>query len=166
MAFFFDWLGYTSTIVVPILVYSFANYLTYANFSAGLDVMYLLVIPFIRFTRSFFDGHGQFQNNIIGTEISNSITIGMVNKAMKYSVLCNKTFKLGEISSLVQVDCFRLSLLPRSFNAVICICWCLIFGIVFMGVVVSYSFLAGFAVLFIISFLNIMISRFTAKNAM
>jgi hypothetical protein len=166
MAFFFDWLGYTSTIVVPILVYSFANYLTYANFSAGLDVMYLLVIPFIRFTRSFFDGHGQFQNNIIGTEISNSITIGMVNKAMKYSVLCNKTFKLGEISSLVQVDCFRLSLLPRCLNSVILICYVLIFGIIFMAILVTYSFLAGFAVLFVISFLNGIISKFTTKNTM
>jgi hypothetical protein len=83
---------------------------------------------------------------------------------MKYSVLCNKTFKLGEISSLMQVDCFRLSLLPRSFNAVIDICFCLIFGIVFMGLVVSYSFLAGFAVLLVISIFNILISRFTAKN--
>jgi len=83
---------------------------------------------------------------------------------MKYSVLCNKTFKLGEISSLMQVDCFRISMMPRNFNNIICICFCLAFGIVFMGVVVSYSFLAGFGVLLVISILNILISKFTTKN--
>ena len=129
-----------------------------------MDVMFLIVFPLVRFTRTFFDGHGLFKDNLIGAEISNSITIGMVNKAMKYSVLCNKTFKLGEISSLVQVDCFRLSILPRSLNAVILICYVLIFGIVFMAILVTYSFLAGFAVLFIISFINGIISKFTTKN--
>jgi len=129
-----------------------------------MDVMYLIVFPLVRFTKTFFDGHGIFNDNLIGTEISNSITIGMVNKAMKYSVLCNKTFKLGEISSLVQVDCFRLSILPRNLNAVILICFVLLFSIIFMAILVTYSFLAGFAVLFIISFVNGIISKFTTKN--
>jgi len=129
-----------------------------------MDVMYLIVFPLVRFTKALFDGHGIFNDNLIGTEISNSITIGMVNKAMKYSVLCNKTFKLGEISSLVQVDCFRLSILPRNLNAVILICFVLLFSIIFMAILVTYSFLAGFAVLFIISFVNGIISKFTTKN--
>lgn len=151
--------------MVPVILYFYAIYLqdSAAN-SVGLSIMYLIVFPLTRFTRAFFDGHGLFNDNLIGTEISNSITIGMVNKAMKFSVLCNKAFNLGEISSLVQVDCFRLSILPRSLNAVILICYALIFSIVFMAIIVSYSFLAGFAVLFIISFINAFISKFTKKN--
>jgi len=164
LGFVYDLIGYISTILVPVFVYFFTRYLAANNYSPGWDVFFLILIPFIRFTRSFFDGHGMFTDNCVGTEISNSVSIGMVNKAMRYSVLCNKAFKLGEISSLMQVDCFRLSLFPRNFNAIILICFCLIFGIVFMGVLVSYSFLAGFAVLFVISFFNVLISKFTSKN--
>lgn len=82
---------------------------------------------------------------------------------MRYSALCNKNFNTGQISSLMQVDCFRLSLLPKHFNSVIFISYCLVFSVVFMAIVVGYAFLAGFLVLFIISGVNIMISRVAGK---
>lgn len=100
---------------------------------------------------------------MLGNDISNSVAIGMVNKSMNYSVLCNKKFKMGEISSLMQVDCFRLAMLPKNFNAIIFISYVLIFAIVFMGVLVGPAFLAGFGVLFIASAVNMIISRYTAK---
>ena len=121
------------------------------------------MIPLIRFCRSFFDAHAIFSLNLIGTEISNSVSIGMVNKAMKYSVLCNKQFKMGEISSLMQVDCFRLSLLPKNFNAILFICYCLAFSIVFMALTVGAAFLAGFGILLLMSIINLLISRTTGR---
>ena len=87
----------------------------------------------------------------------------MVSKAMRYSTLCNKQFKMGQISSLMQVDCFRLSLLPKNFNSIIFITYCLIFSIVFMALVVGVAFLAGFGVLFLISVINLLISRVTGR---
>lgn len=99
----------------------------------------------------------------MGTEISNSVSIGMVGKAMKYSVLCNKQFKMGEITNLMQIDCFRLSLLPRNFNAVVFISYCLLFSVVFMAMIVGYAFLAGFVVLFLISIINMVIAKFTTR---
>jgi hypothetical protein len=70
---------------------------------------------------------------------------------------------MGQISSLMQVDCFRLSLLPKNFNSVVFIPYCLIFSIIFMASVVGYAFLAGFLVLFIISVVNILISRVSGR---
>jgi hypothetical protein len=87
----------------------------------------------------------------------------MVSKAMRYSTLCNKQFKMGQISSLMQVDCFRLSLLPKNFNSIIFITYCLIFSIVFMALVVGVAFLAGFGVLFLVSVINLLISRVTGR---
>jgi ATP-binding cassette, subfamily C (CFTR/MRP), member 1 len=63
----------------------------------------------------------------------------------------------------MQVDCFRLSLLPKNFNSIIFISYCLIFSIVFMALLVGYAFLAGFGVLFIISVINMLISRVTGR---
>ena len=63
----------------------------------------------------------------------------------------------------MQVDCFRLSLFPKSFNGVIFVSYVLIFSIVFMAVLVQAAFLAGFGVLFLASFINMLISRFTSR---
>lgn len=62
----------------------------------------------------------------------------------------------------MQVDCFRLSLFPKSFNGVIFVSYVLIFSIVFMAVLVHVAFLAGFGVLFLASAVNMVISRYTA----
>lgn len=71
---------------------------------------------------------------------------------------------MGEISNLMQVDCFRLSMYPKSFNGVIFVSYVLIFSIVFMAVLVKYAFLAGFGVLFVASAVNMVISKYTTKN--
>jgi Ca2+-dependent lipid-binding protein len=89
------------------------------------------------------------------------VSIGMVNKAMRYSTLNNKVFKLGEISGLMQVDCFRLTMLPKNFNAILFISYSLVFGTVFMAIIIGYSFLAGFGVLIVISVINMLISKKT-----
>lgn len=54
-------------------------------------------------------------------------------------------------------------MLPKNFNAIIFISYCLVFGIVFMALIVQYAFAAGFGVLIIISIINMIISRFTAR---
>lgn len=157
-----DFLAYQFTIITPVFIYFAAHYLGQER-RIGWTLFYLLLIPFVRFCRSFFDAHAIFLLNLLGTEISNSVSIGMVSKAMRFSTLCNKQFKMGQISSLMQVDCFRLSLLPKNFNSIIFITYCLIFSIVFMALVVGLSFLAGFGVLFIVSVINLLISRVTGR---
>lgn len=129
-------------------------------------VFWLIITPICRFLRSFFDAHGIYLLGVIGTDISNCVALGMVNKSLRYSTLCNKKFKMGEISNLMQVDCFRLSMYPKSLNGVIFVSYVLIFSIVFMAVLVKYAFLAGFGVLFIASAVNMVISKYTTKNQM
>lgn len=155
-------MAYQFSIITPLLIYFATHYLLNKR-EVGWSVFYLLLIPFVRFLRSFSDAHGTFQLNLLGTEISNSVSIGMVSKAMRFSVLCNKQFKMGEIANLLQVDCFRLSLLPKNLNTVIFVSYCLLFSMVFMGIIVGFAFMAGFAVILIVSILNIVISRFTAR---
>lgn len=160
-----DFLGYQFTLFTPLLIFFICRLLESdprpPNMT-GLCVMFLLVTPLCRFLRTFFDTHGLYRLGLLGNDISNCLALGMVTKSLKYSTLCNKKFKMGEISNLMQVDCFRLSLYPKSFNGVIFVSYALIFSIVIMAVLVHFSFLAGFAVLFIASAINMIISRSTA----
>jgi len=100
---------------------------------------------------------------MLGNDIANCVALGMVSKSLRYSTLCNKQFKMGEISSLMQVDCFRLALFPKNFNAIMFISYVLVFAIAFMAVLVGPAFLAGVGVLLVASIINMLISRFTAR---
>lgn len=57
--------------------------------------MWLVLVVSVRFFRAFFDGHGQYQLIQLGVDLGNTMALAMVNKSLKYSVLCNKKFKMG-----------------------------------------------------------------------
>ncbi len=159
-----DFLAYQFTVLTPLLIYFICllledqpdNYTSWAIF-------YMVITPIVRILRTFFDTHGSYRLAVLGCDISNCVALGMVNKSLRYSTLCNKKFKLGEISSLMQVDCFRLSIFPKSINTVFFVSYTLIYAIVFMAVLVQVAFLAGFGVLFVASVINMIISRSTSK---
>jgi hypothetical protein len=64
----------------------------------------------------------------------------------------------------MQVDCFRLSLLPKSFNGIFFVSYVLVFSIIFMALLVGPAFLAGFGVLALALGVNMIISKTTSKN--
>lgn len=162
------------TILTPLIVYFIAKYLdrcySHHNIPDSTEqctsseaVFWLLITPLIRYLRSFSDAHASYRLTVLGSDIANSVALGMTNKSLKYSVLCNKKFKMGEISSLLQVDCFRLGMFPKHFSAVIYIIYVISFGIAFMAVLVGPAFLSGVGVILIASIVNMIIGRFTSR---
>jgi hypothetical protein len=126
-------------------------------------MIFLSSAVIIRFLRSFFDAHANYQLAILGSDISNCLALGMVKKSLNYSVLCNKNFKMGELANLIQVDCFRMTLFPKNLSNVIFIIYTLIFSITFMAFLVGVSFLTGVAIIIVISIVNMLISRIGSK---
>lgn len=61
----------------------------------GEGIIWLVIVSLVRFLRSFFDGHANYQLTLLGTDIGNTMALSMVKKSFKYSVLCNKKFKMG-----------------------------------------------------------------------
>jgi ABC-type multidrug transport system fused ATPase/permease subunit len=159
-----DFLAYQFTVLTPLIIYFISELLKVhpANITTW-SIIWIILTPVLRFFRSLFDAHGGYKLTVIGCDVSNCVALGMVNKSLRFSTLCNKKFKLGEISSLMQVDCFRLSLYPKSFNGIIFIIYVLLFALAFMGVLVHYSFAAGLLVLIIASIVNMSISKCTAS---
>lgn len=157
-----DFMAYTLTIITPVLIYLISDYLTNDQKTVGEGIMWLIIVCLVRFFRSFFDGHAGYLLNNLGADIGNTMALGMVKKSLKYSVLCNKKFKMGELANLLQVDCFRLGQFPKNLSSVINIIYVLIFSLIFMGFLVQASFLSGFAVIIVASIVNMLVSR---KNA-
>lgn len=157
-----DFFAYTLTIITPVLIYLISSYLTKNEKTVGEGIMWLCIVTLVRFLRSFFDGHANYKLTQLGADLGNSMALGMVKKSLKYSVLCNKKFKMGELANLLQVDCFRLGQFPKNLSSVINIIYVLLFSVCFMGFLVQASFLAGFGVIIIASAINMLVSR---KNA-
>jgi hypothetical protein len=124
--------------------------------------MWLCIVSLVRFFRTFFDGHAGYKLTTLGSDVGNTMALGMVKKSLKYSVLCNKNFKMGELANLLQVDCFRLGQFPKNLSSVINIIYLLVFSVAFMGYLVGPSFLSGFGVILIASAINMLVSRFSA----
>lgn len=57
--------------------------------------MWLCIVSIVRFSRSFFDGHASYKLTQLGSDVGNTMALAMVKKSLKYSVLCNKKFKMG-----------------------------------------------------------------------
>jgi hypothetical protein len=85
----------TFTILTPVMIYFMSEYLVGGNKHISRGFMFLGIVVAVRFFRSFFDAHCGYQFVSLGADIGNSMALGMVNKALSFSVLCNKKFKMG-----------------------------------------------------------------------
>lgn len=65
--------------------------------------------------------------------------------------------------NLLQVDCFRLTLLPKVISSIISTTYVVIFSLFFMGFLVHASFLAGFAVIILGGIVNTIFSKSGTK---
>jgi hypothetical protein len=93
-----DFLAYTLTIMTPVMIYLMSLYLYKVGNeekSVGKGIMWLCIVSVVRFFRTFFDGHAGYKLTSLGADVGNALTLGMVKKSLKYSVLCNKNFKMG-----------------------------------------------------------------------
>jgi hypothetical protein len=158
-----DFLMSTFTMLTPVLIYFISVYLVDKTKTVGTGFLFLAIVVMVRFFRSFFEAHCGYTFLLLGSDISNSMALGMVNKALSFSVLCNKKFKMGELANLLQVDCARLLLFPKNFSSVIFFMYQIVFAIVFMSLIIGPSFLAGFAVTLCAGLFNVFASRYTAK---
>lgn len=92
----FDFLAYQFTILTPLIIYFICRLLEDRPGNMTFwSVIWLIVTPLCRFLRSFFDAQGIYQLGVLGSDISNCVALGMVNKSLQYSTLCNKKFKMG-----------------------------------------------------------------------
>lgn len=130
--------------------------------TVGEGIMWLIIVSLVRFFRTFFEGHAGYRLTVLGSDIGNTMALAMVKKSLKYSVLCNKKFKMGELANLLQVDCFRLSMFPKNLSSVITIIYVLIFSMIYLGFLVQASFLAGFGVIVLAGIINMIVSRTNA----
>lgn len=121
--------------------------------------MWLIIVSLVRFFRTFFEGHSGYRLTVLGADMGNTMALAMVKKSLKYSTLCNKKFKMGELANLLQVDCFRMGLFPKNLSSVFTIVYVLIFSMIYMGIIVGPSFLAGFGVILLAGIINMIISR-------
>lgn len=90
-----DFLMSTFTMLTPVMIYFISVYLTDKVKTVGIGFFYLGIVVLVRFFRSFFEAHCGYTFLLLGADIGNSMSLGMVNKAMSFSVLCNKKFKMG-----------------------------------------------------------------------
>jgi ABC-type multidrug transport system fused ATPase/permease subunit len=164
-AFFLDFLESTFIMTTPLMIRFIIAYLQGEQGDSRIwkGAVYLLLMVAVRFFRAFFYAHASFAFMKLGMAMSNSLTLGIVEKSMRFSSLCNKRFKMGELVNILQVDAMRLTGYPRHLSAMIMLPYQLVYGIILMIWTIQYSFLGGFGVIVLATLVNSVISKFTGR---
>lgn len=77
------------------LIFLISTHLQNEEADKGMGVVLLLVTILARFFRSFYESHAQYELLVLGNDISSILALAMVSKSMRFSLLCNKQFKIS-----------------------------------------------------------------------
>jgi ABC-type bacteriocin/lantibiotic exporter with double-glycine peptidase domain len=100
---------------------------------------------------------------LLGYNISNSLSVCIFQKALKYPTLCSKEFQTSELINYSQVDAQRMTSLGFYMAVVIFFPLQLAIGIYLMYSFIGVSFLAGIGIIVIMSVFIFINSKINAK---
>ena len=72
---------------------------------------------FVSFGRTLALGHFYYRFGLLGFNMSNTLSLALYQKALKYPVLCNKIFGISDIINFSQTDAQRLNYVSYQMTA-------------------------------------------------
>lgn len=109
------------------------------------------------------DTHLYFHFIKLGYNVSNSLSLCIFSKALRYPTLCSKKYQLSELVNYSQVDAQKLAGVGFSTCATLFLPLELAIGMFLMYSFIGVSFLAGVAVMIAMSLLIFLNSTFQAR---
>jgi ATP-binding cassette subfamily C (CFTR/MRP) protein 1 len=100
---------------------------------------------------------------IMGFNLSNSLSLCIYNKALKYPTLCSKRFQTAELINYSEVDAQRLEDAAFYLNNVFLMPLQLAVGIYLMYSFIGISFLAGMGIIFLVGVLTFFNSKLSVE---
>jgi hypothetical protein len=110
------------------------------SLSDGIQLIGLILL--LKAIKNLAESHMSFSFSTLGFNLSNSLTLCIYDKALKYPTLCSKKFPTSELINYSEVDAQRMSEMAYSLSDVILLpiavgsrhlsdvqfYWCVVFG--------------------------------------
>jgi ATP-binding cassette, subfamily C (CFTR/MRP), member 1 len=121
------------------------------------------LILLLKAIKNLAESHMSFSFSTLGFNLSNSLTLCIYDKALKYPTLCSKKFPTSELINYSEVDAQRMSEMAYSLSDVILLPIQLAVGIYLMYSFIGVSFLAGMGIIFLLAVQTFFMSKLSTK---
>lgn len=119
------------------------------------------IILVLQITRSISEAQLSYRFTKLGVNLTNSLTLLIFTKSLKYPSIAEKEFKDSEIINYSQVDAERMSSGGFELACIIIVPIQIVVGLIMMYHFIGISFLAGIGVMCV----TIPCTYFTAKRS-
>ncbi|KAL4503360.1 hypothetical protein ABPG72_000966 [Tetrahymena utriculariae] len=147
----------------PYLIKTVIEYSSEQNQDYRKGIILICAVILSRIILCLLDSHSNYQFNILGFDLTNTVSIALLEKSLRYSLLSTDDYKVGSLVNMIQVDCQRLQLLCNQFSSICFLPLQIGFGLYLMSDTIGISFLFGVAVMVIMGIVNYFIGRFSLK---
>lgn len=112
-----------------------------------MSLMFVALIFFSRFIFNVALSCLCYRMDLLGICVTNTLSICVFNKSLKFPTLCNKSITTGELINYTEVDAQRFTDVGWNLGSVVFSPAVLVFGIIYMYLNLGVSFLAGMLVM-------------------
>ncbi|EAS00380.2 ABC transporter C family protein (macronuclear) [Tetrahymena thermophila SB210] len=157
---FFDSCVLMST---PYLIKTVIEYSSEKNQDYRIGIILICAVVLSRIILCILDSHSNYQFSTLGFDLTNTVSVALLEKSLRYSLLSTDDYKVGSLVNMIQVDGQRLQFLFNQFSSICFLPLQLGFGIYLMSDIIGISFLFGVGVMLLMGFINFLIGRFSLK---
>ncbi|KAL4454971.1 hypothetical protein ABPG74_006353 [Tetrahymena malaccensis] len=157
---FFDSCVLMST---PYLIKTVIEYSSEQNQDYRKGIILICAVILSRIILCLLDSHAYYQFSVLGFDLTNTVSVALLEKSLRYSLLSTDDYKVGTLVNMIQVDGQRLQFLCNQLSSICFLPLQIGFGLYLMSDTIGISFLFGVAVMFIMGVVNYFIGRFGLK---
>ncbi|KAL4492939.1 hypothetical protein ABPG72_020718 [Tetrahymena utriculariae] len=147
----------------PILIKLVIDFVSDRQHDVDYGIGLVVVVVLSRIFICLFDCHSSFTFNLLGYNVTNSISIAIYKKSLNFSILSSDEYKSGTLINMLQVDTQRLQQFCTQSANITLLPIQLLFGLYLMYDSIGISFLFGFGVIVIMGLVNYIIGRFSLR---
>lgn len=150
------------TMAAPVLTHLIITYIKKPSQERSLDQGIVLVIGIsgISLLKALLQSHLYYKFAVLGFNLSNTLSLIIYDKALKYPALCEKKYSISEIVNYSQVDAQRMTNMGTQLTSALYTPIQIIIGVGLMYQYIGISFASGMSAMI----LMIGITFFVAKK--
>jgi ABC-type multidrug transport system fused ATPase/permease subunit len=153
------------TMTAPILTHKIIAYIKQDTSERNTNEgAWLIVgITLIALGKAIFQSHLYYRFAIFGFNLSNTLSLLIFQKSLKYPALCEKNYSKSDIINYSQVDAQRMTSMGVQLTSVLYTPLQIVIGVWLMYTYIGYSFSAGMGTMILIIAFTFFVAKQIAK---
>ncbi|KAL4482732.1 hypothetical protein ABPG73_021392 [Tetrahymena malaccensis] len=147
----------------PYIIKALIEYSSNENLDYIMGIILICAVILQRIIICILSNHSNFQFNLLGFDLTNTVSVAILQKSFRYSLSSTDDYKVGNLVNMIQVDAQRLLLLCNQLSITCFVPFQIVFSILLMPDTIGISQLFGVAVMLIMWIANYFVARLSFK---